>query len=117
MLTRLSNRLVLSNRLSLSALTVQVRFDSGLGSVQVKNVDIVRKSDRISEILARVNERDGLLRQKSHVEHLVGRLSKETSDKSNDMAGLDIADKTEIILQSCHPVRHILERFVHCVYS
>jgi hypothetical protein len=70
-------------------------------------------SRKIAEILLRVRHRDGLPTVCSHVEHLVGRVSTSALTKEKGMPGLDLADKTQIILQSGHPVRHVLERYLN----
>lgn len=85
-----------------------VRLDSGIGRAQVKKLEI-GKHEKIEEILSKVRHRDGLPKITSHVEHLVGRVTESTGSE-RDMPGLDLGDKTQIILQSNHPVRYTLER-------
>ena len=90
-----------------SAAANSVRLDSGIGSAQVKKVEIIRRHEKMAEILSKVRHRDGLPQVSSHIEHLVGRVS----SVEKDMPSLDLSDKTELILQSSHPVRHVVERY------
>lgn len=82
---------------------------SGIGAARVKNLEIGRQ-ERIEEILSIVRNRHGLPKIPSHVEHLVGRVTGSVGTDRGDMPGLDLGEKTQLILQSNHPVRFTLER-------
>jgi len=88
---------------------------------------------KVSEILQEVKAIDGLPQNPSHVEHIIGRATKgkiyqkhllqqqstvacnipldltKTQEKY-EVGGIDIAEKTQLILQSSHPVRYVIER-------
>jgi len=84
-------------------------------------------SAQIQSLLDKVRERDGLKPVQPHIESLIGGASSTTDSAGNESlssdsdntnfagagsGGLDIADKTQLILQSAHPVRYIVEREV-----
>jgi hypothetical protein len=87
-----------------------VRLDSGIGGAQeLKKLEIGRQ-EKIEEILAKVRRRNGLPTTPSHVEQLVGKVTGSVRTERGDMPALDLADKTQLILQSNHPVKYTLER-------
>ncbi|ODN01218.1 hypothetical protein Ocin01_05458 [Orchesella cincta] len=100
----------------------------------------IRREAGIADILQQVEALDGLPPIPSHIEHLVGRATKGKSYQNHilsqqkakasslnkdhdghlnypkqkyDVGGIDIAEKTQLILQSPHPVRYVIEREVH----
>jgi len=92
-----------------------------------------KSKTKVSEILQEVKATDGLPQNPSHVEHIIGRATKgkiyqkhllqqkstvacniplelaKTQEKY-EVGGIDIAEKTQLILQSSHPVRYVIER-------
>ena len=69
-----------------------------------------RRRDKIGEILNRLKLRDGLQVAPPNIQYLLGRTSTGTDENGKVTDTLDIADKTQLILQSAHPVRYIVER-------
>jgi len=69
-----------------------------------------RQRDKISEVLSRVYEKDGVRTAPPNIQYLIGRASTGNKDSEPVSDNLDIADKTQLILQSSHPVRYIVER-------
>ena len=88
---------------------------SKLAVVQFSKVSFVNKvnldrSVKIGRILDRVRVRDGLGSTYPHIQYLIGG-SKEVGGVQGEAGTLDIADKTQLILQSSHPVRYIIQRY------
>jgi hypothetical protein len=123
MLSRVARNSLRIRTQNCSAFQYHRRYDSsGAGNVQVRKhkieIETVRKHDRVSEILNKVRAQDGLHEIPSHVEHLVTKVSSRGPGPSNqsgeprkeEMMALDLSDKTQIILESSHPVRYFLER-------
>jgi hypothetical protein len=82
---------------------------SGYGTPE-KVLRAKERGDGISEILNRVKERDGLEAAPPNIQYLIGRASRAGAGTGKGSDTLDIADKTQLILQSSHPVRYIVER-------
>ncbi|CAL8138310.1 unnamed protein product [Orchesella dallaii] len=115
-----------------------IGFESIALSEKKRQVDR-RKETGVADILLQVQALDGLPENPSHIEHLVGRatqgksyqshvisqkakeslLKRDHNDHLNypkqkyEVGGIDIATKTQLILQSPHPVRYVIEREVH----
>lgn len=112
----------------------------GQPQTDIENVtSVLPKELKVASLLEDVKAVDGLPQNPSHIEHLVGRATKGKiyqkhglfpqekeriqignsfpgitaevdQTEKYEVGGIDIAEKTQLILQSPHPVRYVIEK-------